>query len=151
MWSGGPRRAARKAAAAAGRDTGTVRQAPHRPGWWECTICHAPGKGEVPEGGECVGCQEEAAAAAQQLADRWEQEDADREAERQAAADLSADLDRQAEEHAAAEAAEDQRVAEERTAQQQAAAEETARIRAELAAQYPELAAVSGSTGPAPF
>ncbi|MEU0633370.1 hypothetical protein [Streptomyces sp. NPDC005989] len=135
------RRAAKKAAAAAGRTTGAVRQAQHRPGWWECTICHTPDKGQAPDDGECTRCQDEAAAAAQQLADRWAQEAADLEAEQQAAADLSADLDRQAEEHSAAEAAE-------RTAQQQADAEKTERIRAELAEQYPELAAVSGSTSP---
>ncbi|WP_331750475.1 MULTISPECIES: hypothetical protein [unclassified Streptomyces] len=138
-------RAAKKAAAAAGRNTGAVRQAPHRPGWWECTICHTPGHGQAPEDGECTRCQDEAAAAAQQLADRWAQEAIALEAEQQAAADLSADLDRQAEEHAAAEAAE-------RTAQQQADAEETKRIRDEIAAQFPELAAVSasGSSGPRP-
>ncbi|MGW7711604.1 hypothetical protein [Streptomyces sp. NPDC054771] len=143
------RRAAKKAAAAAGRDTGAVRQAPHRPGWWVCTICHAPGHGQAPDDGECTRCQDEAAAATQQLADQWAQEAADLEAEQQAAADLSADLDRQAEERAAAEAAE-------RTAQEQADAEKTKRLRAELAAQFPELAAVSGSastdsSGPPPF
>ncbi|MFF8423378.1 hypothetical protein [Streptomyces sp. NPDC015680] len=141
------RRAAKKAATAAGRNTGAVRQAPHRPGWWECTICHTPGKGQAPDDGECTRCQDEAAAAAQQLADRWAQEAAALEAEQQAATDLSADLDRQAEEHAAAQA-------EERTAQQQADAEETKRLRAELAEQFPELAAVSSSanpTSPPPF
>ncbi|MFJ2884208.1 hypothetical protein [Streptomyces sp. NPDC087272] len=140
------RRAAKKAAAAAGRDTGAVRQAPHRPGWWVCTICHAPDKGEAPDDGECTRCQDEAAAAMQQLADQWAREAADLEAEQQAAADLGADLDRQAEERAAAEAAE-------RTAQEQADAEETKRLRAELAEQFPELAAVSGSdsSGPPPF
>lgn len=142
------RRAAKRAAAAAGRDTSIVRQAPHRPGWWECAICHDPGKGQIPEGGECVRCQEEAASATQRLADQWEQQNIDREAERQA---VAADLVRQAEERAAAEAAENQRVAEERTAKERAEADETARIRAKLAKEYPELAAVSGSTGPAPF
>ncbi|MEV5205162.1 hypothetical protein [Streptomyces sp. NPDC053720] len=148
------RRAAKKAAAAAGKGTGAVRQAPHRPGWWECTICHTPGKGQAPDDGECTRCQDEAAAAAQQLADRWAQEAAALEAEQQAAADLSADLDGQDEEDAAAEAAEAQRVAEERAAEQQADAEATARLRTELAEQFPELAAVSGSTGssgPPPF
>ncbi|WP_328723556.1 hypothetical protein OHT52_31320 [Streptomyces sp. NBC_00247] len=47
---------------------------------------------------------------------------------------------------AAAAAAKDQRIAHERAHREQAAAEETARIRAELAAQYPELAALSPST-----
>ncbi|MFB7957517.1 hypothetical protein [Streptomyces sp. NPDC056045] len=145
------RRAAKDAAAAAGKDTGPVRQAPHRPGWWQCTICHNPGKGRAPRGGECARCREEAAAAVQQLAARWEQEAADKEAERQAAEELIADIERQDQERAAAEA---QRIADERAAKQQTADEETVRLRAELAAQYPELAAVSGSvdsSGPPPF
>lgn len=124
-----------------------------RPGWWECNICRAPGNGPVPEGGECAGCQQEAAAATQRLADQWEQEAAARAADWQAAAEFCAERDRAAEETAAQETANAQRAAEERTAQQQAEVEETARIRAQLAAEYPELAAVSGSqpTGPAPF
>ncbi|WP_331757346.1 hypothetical protein [Streptomyces anulatus] len=138
------RRAAKKAAAEAGRNTGTVRQAPHRPGWWECTICHAPGKGDIPESGECRRCQDETAAAAQQLAAQWEQEAAERQKTEEAA--LLA-----IEEAAARRQAEDQRAAKEHTARRQAADEETVRLRAELAAQYPELAAVSGSTSTAPF
>lgn len=143
------RRAAKKAAAAAGRRTGTVQSLPGRPGWWECTICHSPGNGPVPEDGECLTCQQEAAAAVQQLSAQWEQEAAARAADWQAAADFCAEQDR---EIGAQEADEAQRAAQERTAQQQVEAEETARIRAQIAAEYPELAAVSGSvsTGPAP-
>ncbi|MEW1761594.1 hypothetical protein AB0393_34490 [Streptomyces cyaneofuscatus] len=53
----------------------------------------------------------------------------------------AADLDREAQERAA----EDRGAELERAARQRSEEEETARIRAELAEQYPELAAVSGS------
>ncbi|MCX4971084.1 hypothetical protein OHA98_41470 [Streptomyces sp. NBC_00654] len=98
----------------------------------------------------------EAAAAARELTDRWERETAQREAEQRAVEEMGADVDRQVEEHVAAQAAEDERVAQERAERRRAEAEETARIRAQMAAQYPDLAAVSGSAsgtspGPAPF
>ncbi|MFF5894093.1 hypothetical protein ACFY72_35790 [Streptomyces globisporus] len=59
---------------------------------------------------------------------------------------LAAELDEEAAYQEAAERAEQDRQEQERAARRQAEDEETARIRAELAAQYPDLAAVSAST-----
>ncbi|MCT6782260.1 hypothetical protein LXH09_37190 [Streptomyces sp. CS7] len=62
------------------------------------------------------------------------------------AAVLAAELDETAAYQEAAERGEQHRQEQERAARRQAEDEETARIRAELAAQYPDLAAVSAST-----
>ncbi|MDX2922858.1 hypothetical protein, partial [Streptomyces sp. NE06-03C] len=62
------------------------------------------------------------------------------------AAALAAELDEVAAYQEAAERAEQHRQEQERAARRQAEDEETARIRAELAAQYPDLAAISAST-----
>ncbi|MFF3036387.1 hypothetical protein ACFVS7_35940 [Streptomyces rubiginosohelvolus] len=62
------------------------------------------------------------------------------------AAALAAELDEKAAYQEAADRAEQERQEQKRAARRQAEDEETARIRAELAAQYPDLAAVSAST-----
>lgn len=57
------RRAARRAALAAGRP---VQNGSSKPGGGrvpECVICQAPFPGAVPDGGECLRCQKEAKAA----------------------------------------------------------------------------------------
>ncbi|MFJ2438800.1 hypothetical protein ACIOWM_36915 [Streptomyces anulatus] len=66
--------------------------------------------------------------------------------ERHRAAALALKLDEEAAYQEAADRAEQHRQDLDRAARKQAADEETARIRAELAAQYPDLAAVSAST-----
>ncbi|WP_207565660.1 hypothetical protein [Streptomyces sp. CA-256286] len=142
------RREAKAAATAAGRSTGSVRPAPHRPGWWICTVCEDPGKGTPPRDGECASCRADAAAAAaagQQLAQQLEQEAAARAADAEQGAAFVLELDEQAAYTEAAERADQDRAERERAARKQVEAEETARIRAEIAAQYPDLAAVSGS------
>ncbi|MFD6585242.1 hypothetical protein ACFWOK_33730, partial [Streptomyces sindenensis] len=62
------------------------------------------------------------------------------------AAALAAELDEKAAYQEAADRAEQESQEQKRAARRQAEDEETARIRAELAAQYPDLAAVSAST-----
>ncbi|OKJ29831.1 hypothetical protein AMK24_29250 [Streptomyces sp. CB02366] len=139
------RRAARKAATEAGRRVPAPRPAALRPGWWVCTVCDDPGKGAPPVNGECARCRKEAEDAGRRLAEQLDQEAAQCQADRARAAALALDLDEEAAYQEAAERAELRHQDQERAAHQQAENEETARLRAELAAQYPDLAAVSGS------
>ncbi|MEU4180987.1 hypothetical protein [Streptomyces sp. NPDC026589] len=74
-----------------------------------------------------------------------DQDLAERETERLKAAELAAELDEETAYREAAERTERHQQDLDRTARKQADDEETARLRAELAAQYPDLAAVSGS------
>ncbi|WP_143663741.1 hypothetical protein [Streptomyces sp. rh34] len=136
------RRAAQRAAAQAGRQIPVARAAARRPGWWVCTICETPGKGAAPSEGECGRCWAEAESAAQELARQLERDASEERAETGRAAALALGLD---EEAAYREAAERDQQDLDRAVRQQAADEGTARLRAELAAQFPDLAAVSGS------
>ncbi|WP_030628010.1 hypothetical protein [Streptomyces albus] len=124
------RRTARKAGAGTGRGVPAARPAAHRPGWWTCTACDAPGVGAPPVNGECAECRREAEVAGRRLAERLEHEAAERQADRVRAAALALEPDEEELD---------------RAARKQAVDEATARLRAELAAQFPDLAAVSGS------
>ncbi|WP_329326702.1 hypothetical protein [Streptomyces sp. NBC_01689] len=114
----------------------------------ECHDCGRPFPGAAPADGVCKECHEEAAATAAALSAKWSQNAADRQAQEAAATAATAAT-------AAAEQAEHQeqerketearRAEEAMTAQQRAEADETARVRAQLARDFPDLAAVSPS------
>lgn len=139
------RRAARRAAAEAGRQIPVARTAARRPGWWVCTVCETPGKGAAPSQGECGRCRAEVESTAQALHLQLERDAAKKQAETGRAAAFALGLDEEAAYREAAERAERHEQDLDRAARKQADDEETARLRAELAAQYPDLAAVSGS------
>lgn len=140
------RREERRAARRAGRPIDAP-QAPAADGWWECLDCRNPRSGPTPEDGVCDRCRSEAAQAAARLTEQWDREDAARTA---AADQREAELfEREAREQLAEEA--DQELRRQESA---AAAAETERLRSEIAAQYPEMAAyaqIPASRGPGPF
>lgn len=129
------RRAARKAKTVPAQRSG----APAEP-WWQCAECRDPAKGTAPDDGLCVTCRTEVRAAVDAVAAleaRWT-----REREETERAGWAALLD---EAYALHEEFEAERLEREERARAAAErkrleAEETARLRAQLAAENPEMA-----------
>lgn len=119
--------------------------------WWDCADCGNPGKGQAPADGLCRPCRQKALYEEVPPAEEFDWEaTADAWAADSEAAWLTL-LEEAYAEHAGREeqAAEVRRLEEARRRKQREEAEETARLRAEIAAQYPELAAAG--QGPPPF
>ncbi|MFC8015009.1 hypothetical protein [Streptomyces cinereoruber] len=112
---------------------------------WVCVDCERPGPGQAPADGVCRDCTAAVAASAaafgERLAREAEQKKAAAEAEQRRAAELAAAMEREHQEQAEAKAAEE---AARLAAEQERAAEtdeETARLRAQLLAENPWMAA----------
>ncbi|MFF7251523.1 hypothetical protein ACFZBU_47630 [Embleya sp. NPDC008237] len=133
------RRADRRADRLAGRTVPTGRTGAGRAPLPECHDCGRPFPGTVPQDGVCATCHAEAEAAARAALDtlaEWDRIDADRAAHEQAAE--AAEATRAAEEQQQRRAAE---AAGEEARRRDA--EETARLRAQVALEFAELAAYS--------
>lgn len=140
------RRAERRADRLAGRIVPAGRQA-RRKTTVECVDCDRPITGTAPEDGVCERCHEEAVAAVAAVAAKLAQEAGATVNEQIHAEEWTAHDDQEHEDE------EEQRATEERAAKERAEAEETARLRAQLVREFPELAAVSSSVqaASAPF
>ncbi|MEW2553670.1 helix-turn-helix domain-containing protein [Streptomyces zhihengii] len=131
------RRRERRIARLKGLPVLTARTAGSRARAHECVDCGRPFPGPVPEGSVCIRCTEEAAAACQSAAAQWTTEAADQEqqaaeARLQAAAELARlEAEEKRKGDAKAADAEARRVAD---------AEETERLREQVAREHPELA-----------
>lgn len=138
------RREDRKAARRQGQVPGPRGEAGPAPAWWECAGegCDATGKGTRPQDGLCWKCHDQAEAEEIQRATAGLRAERDAEyaaqAERaKAAAKWAQMLDDAYAEDAEREAAKDAAFRARRAAE----AEETRRLREQLAAEHPELAA----------
>ncbi|MEU0950658.1 helix-turn-helix domain-containing protein [Streptomyces canus] len=101
---------------------------------WICRICWAPGKGEAPETLECRRCRAEAAATCAALDARWKSEMGPAPAEPAEAPQEPAEAPRRPDTAESAPA---------ETDEQRAEREEMDRLRAEIAAANPGLAAIA--------
>jgi len=111
---------------------------------WECSQCGAPGSGAPPEQGVCKACRAEAAAAEEAVAAlqiRWnrEHEAAERAGWLNLLEEAYAERRQRECEQAECEQAEADEAACAQAASELAYAQETARLRAQVAAQNPEL------------
>jgi hypothetical protein len=104
---------------------------------WECTGCGRPGKGQAPADLECRDCKQQAEAACRAAAALWEAQSASTSTQTPAAPQHPAQAPRRA---AAAETTPAE------TDEERAAREEMDRLRAEIAADHPGLAAIAQET-----
>ncbi|MFJ1528215.1 hypothetical protein ACIOFV_07265 [Streptomyces mirabilis] len=124
------RKAAHRARGGKGPVPGQRKAAPG----WECTTCGRPGKGEAPADLECRHCKQEAEAACRAAAARWEAERGQAPAETPEPPQEPAAAPRRPDTAESAPA---------ETDQERADREEMDRLRAEIAAAHPGLAAMA--------
>ncbi|MER7835289.1 hypothetical protein ABTY98_05100 [Streptomyces sp. NPDC096040] len=124
------RKADRRARGGKGPVPGQRKAAPR----WECASCGRPGKGETPADLECSRCKQEAETARRALEARWEAERAQAPAETPEPSQEPAEAPRRPDTAETAPA---------ETAQERADREEMDRLRAEIAAAHPGLAAMA--------
>ncbi|MFG2754693.1 hypothetical protein [Streptomyces xanthophaeus] len=157
------RRTARRADRRQGIVPGPRGEAGPSPVWWDCqgadangTPCTATGKGRRPEDGLCWACHNlaEAQTIERATASLRAQAQVEAEAERlRETVRWGRMVEAAYEEHAERQRSQAERV--ERERRRAAAAEETQRLREQMAADHPELAVYAQQTGgqpaPAPF